>query len=173
MAAPLTLDAVNRMGPDDLRQALGGVFESSPWVAERVGVAGPFASVERLHAAMTAVVREAPLQHQLALLRAHPDLAGRAARAGEMSATSVAEQSSAGLDRLSDAEYERFARLNAAYVGKFGFPFIIAVRKHDKAGILAAFETRLGNAVEQEVEAALVQVFEITRLRLDGLIRPR
>ncbi|HEU4369837.1 MAG TPA: 2-oxo-4-hydroxy-4-carboxy-5-ureidoimidazoline decarboxylase, partial [Methylomirabilota bacterium] len=99
MAAPLTLDAVNRMGPDELRQALGGVFESSPWVAERVGVAGPFPSVDRLHAAMTAVVREAPLQQRLALLRAHPDLAGRAARAGEMSAASVAEQSSAGLDR--------------------------------------------------------------------------
>ena len=103
---------------------------------------------------------------------AHPDLAGRAARAGAMSAASVAEQASAGLDRLTDAEYERFTRLNAAYTAAFGFPFIIAVRRHDKAAILAAFERRLLNTKDVEIATALEQVCEITRLRLDALVAP-
>ena len=173
VVATLTLAALNRMSRDEFRQALGGVFEHSPWVAERTGEARPFASVDALHAAMIAVVHRASRDERLALLRAHPDLAGKAARAGTMSDASVAEQSSVGLDRLSDEEYERFGRLHTAYRGKFGFPFIIAVRQHDKKGILAAFETRLGNTVGQEVEAALAQVFDITRLRLDGLVRER
>lgn len=87
-----------------------------------------------------------------------------------MSDASVAEQASAGLDRLSDEEFERFNRLNAAYRETFGFPFIIAVRRHDKAAILAAFERRLGHTADQEVEAALTQVFDITRMRLDALL---
>ncbi len=158
------------MSEDEFRQALGGVFERSPWVAGRVVDARPFPSVEALHGAMVAAVRRAPREEQLALLCAHPDLAGQTARAGAMGEASVAEQSSAGLDRLTDEEYERFNQLNAAYRGKFGFPFIIAVRHHDKGGILAAFETRLRNTIEQEVEAALTQVATITRLRLDALV---
>ena len=166
----LTLATLNAMSRDAFGQALGGVFEHSPWIAERTWSMRPFTSVERLHAAMTTVVTQASRAEQLALLRSHPDLAGKAARAGAMTAASVAEQSSAGLDRLSDEEYERFGRLNAAYREKFGFPFIIAVRKHDKSAILAAFQRRLGHTVEQEMEAALAQVFDITRLRLDGLV---
>jgi 2-oxo-4-hydroxy-4-carboxy-5-ureidoimidazoline decarboxylase len=205
------------MSGDEFRQALGGVFERSPWVAGRVVDARPFPSVEALHGAMVAAVRRAPREEQLALLCAHPDLAGMAVRgtaagepsqknpkmtdreqrnvavrgaaAGEPSQknpkmtdreqrnqerpageASVAEQSSAGLDRLTGEEYERFNQLNAAYRGKFGFPFIIAVRQHDKGGILAAFETRLRNTIEQEVDAALTQVATITRLRLDALV---
>ena len=158
------------MSGDEFRQALGGVFESSPWVAGRVVDARPFPSIEALHGAMVAAVRRAPREEQLALLCAHPDLA---ARAGAMGEASVAEQSSAGLDRLTDEEYERFNQLNAAYRGKFGFPFIIAVRHHDKGGILAAFETRLRNTVEEELEAALGQVAVITRLRLDALVAMR
>ena len=170
VAAVLTLPDVNRMSLPDFRHALGGVFEHSPWIAERAWAACPFASLEALHAAMTRVVRDASREEQLALLRAHPDLAGRAARAGNLSAASLAEQSSAGLDRLTDEEHERFGRLNAGYREKFGFPFIIAVSKQDKAAILAAFERRLGNTVEKEIEAALAQVFDIARLRLDALV---
>jgi 2-oxo-4-hydroxy-4-carboxy-5-ureidoimidazoline decarboxylase len=171
VAAVLTLPDVNRMSLDDFRQALGGVFEHSPWITERAWAARPFASLEALHAAMMRVVHDASREEQLALLRAHPDLAGRAAPAGNLSAASRAEQSSAGLDRLTDEELERFGRLNAGYREKFGFPFIIAVRTHDKTVILAAFERRLGNTVAGEVEAALGQVSDITRLRLDALVK--
>jgi len=172
-AGVVTLEALNRASRDELEHALGGVFEHSPWIAARALEARPFASVEALHAAMVAVVRRASRDEQLALLGAHPDLAGRAARAGALTNASAAEQSSAGLDRLDDQEYERFGRLNAAYREKFGFPFIIAVRRHDKKQILAAFETRLGNTASQELETALSQVFEIARLRLAALIAER
>ena len=158
------------MSASEFQRALGGVFEGSPWVADRVAAARPFASVDALHAAMVAAVRQASVEEQLGLLRAHPDLAGRATRMGAMSELSVAEQSSAGLDRLSDEEYERFSRLNAEYRETFGFPFIIAVRQHDKRGILAAFEVRLRNTLQQEMETALGQVAAITRLRLDALV---
>jgi 2-oxo-4-hydroxy-4-carboxy-5-ureidoimidazoline decarboxylase len=168
-----TLEALNRASADELERALGGIFEHSPWIAARASGARPFASVEALYGAMVAVVRRASREEQLALLRAHPDLAGRAARAGALTSASAAEQSSAGLDRLDDEEYERFGRLNAAYREKFGFPFIIAVRRHDKRQILTAFETRLQNTEAQEVETALSQVFEIARLRLTGLIAER
>jgi 2-oxo-4-hydroxy-4-carboxy-5-ureidoimidazoline decarboxylase len=171
MATALSLADVNRMSASELRAALGGVFEHSPWVAERAGTARPFPSLAALHAAMVSVVRAASREEQLALLRAHPDLAGKTSRAGAMTRASVAEQSSAGLDRLTEEESERFGRLNAVYRERFGFPFIIAVRKHDKAAILAAFERRLGHTTEEEIEAALAQVFDITRLRLDALVR--
>jgi 2-oxo-4-hydroxy-4-carboxy-5-ureidoimidazoline decarboxylase len=169
-AVALRLTDVNRMSAAEFRQALGGVFEHSPWIAERAWAARPFASVQTLHAAMTAVVRAASPAEQLALLRAHPDLAGRAARRGALGDSSRAEQASAGLDRLTDDEHERFGRLNAAYRAKFDFPFIVAVRRHDKAAILAAFEQRLGNTREAEIEAALGQVFAITRGRLEALV---
>jgi len=169
-ALTLTLEALNRMSAAEFERALGEVFERSPWVAARAVPSRPFATVEDLHAAMAAAVGRASRDEQLALLRAHPDLAGRAARAGAMTASSVAEQSSAGLDRLDDPEFERFGRLNAAYRETFGFPFIIAVRRHDKHAILAAFETRLHNTPEQEIDTALAQVFEIARLRLDRLV---
>jgi 2-oxo-4-hydroxy-4-carboxy-5-ureidoimidazoline decarboxylase len=164
--ADLTLEQLGRTSRREFVGALGDVFEHSPWVAEAVFDGGPFASVEALHAAMSRVVREAPRDAQLALLRAHPDLAGRAARAGAMTAASVAEQASAGLDRLSDEEYERFTRLNAGYRERFGFPFIIAVRRQTRAGILAAFERRLAQPLDREIETALGEVFEIARLRL-------
>jgi 2-oxo-4-hydroxy-4-carboxy-5-ureidoimidazoline decarboxylase len=169
----VTLEALNRASREELEQVLAGVFEHSPWIAARAAAARPFASLEAVHAAMVAVVRRASPDEQLALLRAHPDLAVRTARAGALTSASAAEQSSAGLDRLDGDEYERFGRLNTAYREKFGFPFIIAVRRHDKQQILAAFEARLGNTQAQEVETALAQVFEIARLRLAGLITER
>jgi 2-oxo-4-hydroxy-4-carboxy-5-ureidoimidazoline decarboxylase len=167
---PLSLRALNGLDRGAFTEALGAVFEHSPWVAERTWHRRPFPTVADLHTAMVATVTSSRADEQLALLRAHPDLAGQAARARAMSADSAAEQASAGLDRLTDAEYERFHRLNAAYRERFGFPFIIAVRRHDKAGILAAYERRLGHAREQELETALAQVAEIVRLRLEGLV---
>jgi len=168
--AALPLPEINRMSPHDFRRALGDVFERSPWIAERAWAARPFRSRAALHRTMVRVVRDASREEQLALLRAHPDLAIRAARADALSAASRVEQSSAGLDRLTDEEYARFGRLNARYREKFGFPFIIAVRKHDKTSILAAFERRLRNTVDAEIEAALAEVADITRLRLETLV---
>ena len=170
---PITLETLNGMRGDDFRRVLGAVFEHSPWVAERAWPARPFATLDALHTAMAASVRQASREEQLALLRAHPDLGAKAARVGAMTEASVAEQSSAGLDRLDDEEYERFERLNRAYRTKFGFPFVIAVRHHDKRAILGAFGERLGHTVEEELEAALAQVFDIARLRLDGLVVDR
>jgi len=167
----LTLEALNRMDRAEFTRALGAVFENSRWIAERAWESRPFASVDALHRAMMAVAREAPRDVRLSLLRAHPDLAGQAARAGTITTASVDEQASAGLDRLSEETYERFSRLNTAYREKFGFPFIVAVRRHDAAGILTAFEERLGHSADEEREAALVQVGEITRMRLDRLVR--
>lgn len=169
---PVALDEVNRMSGAEFTATLGDIFERSPWVAERAFAARPFASVGALHDAMTRVVREASREAQLGLLRAHPDLAGKLTAGGVMSAASVTEQASAGLNRLAGADAERFDRLNRAYRERFGFPFIIAVRHHTRAGILEAFERRLTHSVEQEIAAALAEVFEITRLRLLDRIRP-
>ena len=168
--ATFSLDEINRMSPHDFRLALGDVFERSPWIAERALAAGPFASRDGLHEAMIWVMREASREEQLVLLRAHPDLAVRAARASTLSAASRSEQSVAGLDRLSDHDYQRFERLNARYRERFGFPFIVAVRKYDAASILAAFEGRLTNSVDSEIEAALSEIADITRFRLAALV---
>lgn len=150
----------------------GGVFERSPWIAARAWDAAqgaPPADVEALHAALCAVFRAASVDERLAVLVAHPDLAGKLAAAKRLTAESTAEQASAGLDALTDAERETFAELNAAYVARFGFPFIIAVRDCDKAGILAAFSARLDNPPEVEFAEACAQVERIALHRLKDL----
>jgi OHCU decarboxylase len=149
-----------------------GVFEHTPWVAEQAFEAGPFHSLEALHVAMLEAMRRAPRARQLALIRAHPDLAGRAAIAGTLTAASSAEQASAGLDQCTPAEFERFRELNQTYREKFGFPFILAIQGRSRAEILAAFEQRLHNTAEAEFEEALNQIARIARLRLEDLIRP-
>jgi 2-oxo-4-hydroxy-4-carboxy-5-ureidoimidazoline decarboxylase len=166
----VTLAAPNRASREEFTAALGAVFEHSPWVAEAAWPAAPFAAVGDLHAAMVAAVRSAPEQQRLALIRAHPDLAGRPARSGTMTAASTAEQTGAGLLDLSDAEFERLHRLNAAYRERFGFPFIIAVRRHSKASLLAAFEARMAQSREAETETALAEIFAITALRLEAML---
>jgi 2-oxo-4-hydroxy-4-carboxy-5-ureidoimidazoline decarboxylase len=168
----LTLDAINRMQRAEFTHALGRIFEYSPWVAEATWPAQPFADVAALHRAIIAVVGSAAAEQQLELIRAHPDLAGKAARNGRMTAHSVSEQGGAGLLRLSETEYDRFLRLNTAYRERFGFPFIIAVRGHSKESLLAAFGARLGNHREAEIENALAEIFTIARLRLDALFGP-
>jgi 2-oxo-4-hydroxy-4-carboxy-5-ureidoimidazoline decarboxylase len=169
-AGCVTLAALNRASREEFTAALGAVFEHSPWVAAAAWPAAPFAKVAHLHAAMIAAVRAALEEQRLTLIQAHPDLAGNAARSGTMTAASAAEQGSAGLLDLSDAEFERFQRLNAAYRERFGFPFILAVRRHDKTSLLAAFERRLGHSREEEIAAALAEIFAIAALRLEALL---
>ncbi|WP_404338585.1 2-oxo-4-hydroxy-4-carboxy-5-ureidoimidazoline decarboxylase [Sphingomonas sp. MMS12-HWE2-04] len=142
----------------------GALFEHSPWVVVRAAARQPFAS---LHAGLMQVVHDATPEEQLSLIRAHPELAGKAAVDGSLTEASAAEQASAGLDRLTQDEFDRFHALNSAYAAKFGFPFILCVRLTDKAGILAAMERRLGNDREAEIATALEQIGEIVRLRLE------
>lgn len=166
----MTLADVNRLDRDGFTAALGHLFEHSPWVAEAAWERRPFASREAIARAMMAAVEEANPAAQLALVRAHPDLAGKAAIAGELTADSAREQAGAGLDRLSPDEFGRFHALNAAYLARFGFPFIICVRQHDKASILAAFERRLAAAPDVERAQALHEIGEIVKLRLSDLV---
>jgi 2-oxo-4-hydroxy-4-carboxy-5-ureidoimidazoline decarboxylase len=167
----LTAAELASLERDRFAQLFGGVFEHAPWVAEQAFAAGPFHSLEALHEAMVDVMRQAPRRRQLALIRAHPDLAGRAAVRGELTAASSAEQASAGLDRCTKAEFERFQELNRRYKKKFHFPFILAVKSKSRAQILEAFERRLNNTAEAEREEALHQIARIARLRLAELIR--
>ena len=144
----------------------GALFEHSPWVVARAAGLRPFAD---LHTGLMAALHAASPDEQLALIRAHPELAGKAAIDRTLTEASAAEQASAGLDRLTPAEYARFHTLNAAYRARFAFPFIICVRLTDKAGILAAMEQRLGNDRDSEIAAAMAQIGEIVRLRLEDM----
>ena len=161
---------INAMERAAFVQKFGGIFENSPWVAEQAWDNKPFVSLDAMHAAMVSVAKDAPAPLQLALLQAHPDLAGKEAQAGTMTASSVAEQASAGLNALSAAEVARISELNAAYHKKFGFPFIIAVRMHSKEGIFFEFNRRLHNDTQTEFANDLQNVYVITRLRLNKLL---
>lgn len=165
-----TLEQLNTMPPDAFEAALAGIFEHSPWVAERAARMRPFASADALYAAMCEIVGNAGAQRQLALIDAHPELAGKAAVRGELTAESTREQSGAGLAHCSQEEFDKLRRLNEAYREKFGFPFILAVRGYDRAGIIANFEARLSNAREDELRTSLEQVFRIARFRIDDLV---
>ena len=168
-----TLHQLNAASRADFIAVLGSIFEHAPWVAERAYDSGPFASVPALHDAMMRTVRAAKRAEQLAFLRGHPELAGKVARAGAMTTESKSEQGGLGLDRLSDTDFARFERANAAYAKKFGFPFIVCVRRHKSAeSILATFEQRVGNDVETEFATALTEIGHITRLRLDDKVKP-
>ncbi|WP_448191079.1 2-oxo-4-hydroxy-4-carboxy-5-ureidoimidazoline decarboxylase [Azospirillum sp. sgz301742] len=162
--------------PSDMDRAaflarFGPVFEHSAWIAEGAWEAGLRPdTAEGLHAAMVAVLRAAPREQRLALLNAHPDLAGKLAVRGELTAESASEQAGAGLDRCTPAEFQRFTELNDAYKAKFGFPFILAVKGRSRAEILAAFEQRIHNTPEMEFETALAQVERIALLRLKDLL---
>jgi 2-oxo-4-hydroxy-4-carboxy-5-ureidoimidazoline decarboxylase len=166
----LALAEVNRMARAEFVAALGGSFEHSPWVAEAAWAARPFASVDMLHAAMLDVVRKAPRERRVAFLCAHPELAGKEAEAGTMTSDSTAEQSSAGLNALSRAEIGEIKQLNTRYREHHGFPFIIAVRRYDKAGIFAELRRRSEGNTERELEEALAQIGTITRLRIGTLV---
>ena len=161
------------MSRDDYVARFGGVFEHSPWIAERAYDAGGLQetpTAEGVHVALVGQFRAASASEQLGVLRAHPDLAGKLAIAGNLTEESRNEQAGAGLDRLSPEEHARFTALNTAYTDKFGFPFIIAVKGLSKDDILAAFESRIDNTPEQEFETALRQVERIALLRLTALL---
>jgi 2-oxo-4-hydroxy-4-carboxy-5-ureidoimidazoline decarboxylase len=164
------LGGLNRMGAADFAAAIGDTFEWAPWVAEAAAARRPFATVTALHAAMMGTLRAAPRERQLDFLRGHPDLAGKAARSDALTDDSRREQASVGLDSLTEEEFARFHRLNDAYKAKFGFPFMICVRRHSRDSILAQFERRLGNDAATEFVAALQEVFYITRLRVAGKV---
>lgn len=170
MSAPLSLAAVNAMSLEAFAEEFGGIAEHTPWVAHRAASARPFASREDMVAAFQEAVLAAGEGEQTALLAAHPDLAGRAARAGALTAESSREQAGAGLDTLADEEFARFTRLNDAYRARFGIPFIIAVRGATKHTILAAFENRVGGTQTEERLTALAQVLRIIRFRLEDRV---
>jgi 2-oxo-4-hydroxy-4-carboxy-5-ureidoimidazoline decarboxylase len=165
-----SLESLNQARRDDFVATLGSVFEHAPWVAEQTHARAPFATVSALFEAMRAAVARAGRDEQLALVCNHPDLAGKAARVGALTAASAAEQGALGLDRLSDEEFARFEHLNAAYRDKFGFPFVICVRRQTRDAILAAFERRLQNDRDAELAIALEEVALIARLRLADLV---
>lgn len=166
----ISLDELNRVGAPSFVAALEDVFEHAPWVAQAVADRRPFATLAALHAAMCAAVRDQAEDRRLDLIRAHPDLAGKAVRAGELSAHSASEQSSVGLDALSEQEFETFHRLNAAYRDKFGFPFVVCVRRHTRASILGQFERRLRHDRSDEIATAIDEICRIAALRLDERI---
>jgi 2-oxo-4-hydroxy-4-carboxy-5-ureidoimidazoline decarboxylase len=161
-----SIEQINAFSQSEFVEALGWVFENSPWVAERTWEDRPFHTVLRLRRHMTAVVAAAARDEQLALLRAHPDLGTRA----KISPSSTSEQSGAGLDQLTPAEHAKLTELNNAYKEKFGFPFLFAVKGSDKFAILEALERRLESTPEAEFKEALSQVFRIASFRLETVI---
>src|SRR3954447_25394366 len=168
----LALDDLNAMDEDAFAAALGGVFEHSPWVARDTWARRPFRSVGALAGALEAAMRAAPRARQLDLIRAHPELAGREARAGELTAESAGEQARAGLDRLTAGELGALEALNRDYRARFGFPFVVCVREHTKDSILAWGAERLSHPADEEVAIALGEVAKIAGLRLGDLVAP-
>jgi len=157
---------LNSAAPADFCAAVGDTFELAPWVAEAVVGQRPFATVTALHEAMMGTVRAASRERQLEFVCGHPDLAGKAARAGALTQESRHEQASVGIDTLSEDEFARFHRLNDAYKAKFGFPFIVCVRRHTRDSILNQFERRLRHDAATEFATALHEIAFITRLRI-------
>jgi 2-oxo-4-hydroxy-4-carboxy-5-ureidoimidazoline decarboxylase len=168
-AGTIDLDTVNSLGEDAFTALLGGIFEHSSWVAQATFAGRPFASVPALHATMVSVVTNSGPERQLALLRAHPELA----RPGPLTEASSSEQGAMGLHRLAADEAAAFDSLNSTYRARFGFPFIIAVRgQRDRSAILAALAERVEHSRDEEIAAALAEVAKIARFRLDDLIQP-
>jgi 2-oxo-4-hydroxy-4-carboxy-5-ureidoimidazoline decarboxylase len=164
------LEELNACTQGDFVAALANIFEYSPWVAEQAFTARPFAGVNALFAAMKTAVEHGSDDLRLKLIKSHPDLANKTQRAAGLTAESTAEQNSVGLDRLSDAEYEAFERVNNAYRAKFGFPYIVCVRRHTKDSILSDFERRLPHDVATETKASIEEICRIAALRLDQLV---
>lgn len=171
MTKHFSLDNLNTMSPADFTAALGAIFEHSPWVAERAAAKRPFASVEQLHAAMADAVRNASEEERIQLIRAHPELAGKAAVRGELTEESTREQKGAGLDQCSAEEFAKLQDLNSRYNEKFGFPFVIAVKGHNRQSILQNFERRLGNERDVEAKECIEQIIRIGGFRLADAVQ--
>lgn len=161
-----TIAEVSQLSQAEFVDLLGDIFEETPAVAEQAWAARPFADVSALHQAMVTVVEQMPPAEQLELIQAHPELGSRV----QMADASVQEQAGAGLDQLNREEYERFQTLNSAYREKFGFPFIVAVKGHDKESILQMYERRLENNRAEEIGRSLTEISKIAQFRLADLI---
>lgn len=168
----LNIEQINALSRDDFVSVFGDVAEHAPWVAERAAAARPFSDLRATAEAFVDAVLTADEPEKLALVRAHPDLVGRAAVAEDVAEASRREQAAAGLDRLTAKEFERFSALNRAYREKFGFPFILAVKGADKRDILRAFEERIGHDVETEFANAIRQVAQIVTFRIYDRVSP-
>jgi len=171
MTQPFSLHDLNTLKREDFIQALTPLFEGPPWIVAEAWHARPFQTRAELYTMLCSIMQQAPLEKQIALLRSHPDLVGRAALAGKLSSASTSEQASAGLDKLNPAEITMFTQLNRSYWDRFDFPFIICVRENKKQGILSGFATRMNNTREQEIALALQEVAKICALRLQDLVQ--
>ena len=164
------MESINQLDRAEFVERFGPLFEHSPWVAENAWSDRPFADAEELFEALRAAMYSAPRDKQLALIRAHPDLAGKAAIEGTLTHSSTREQASAGLDRLTPDEYAAFTRTNTAYRERFGFPFVVCVREHTKESILRVASERLANTEDEEIRVALEEIAKIARLRLEDAL---
>lgn len=169
MPEQLTLQQMNALDQERFVAALASLFEGPPWIVRQAWSARPFASLTELHEALCTVMYQAPIEQQIALIQAHPDLVGRAALAGTLTQESTHEQASAGLNRLSPEEIATFTQLNRAYYDRFDFPFVICVRENKKDSILAGFTTRLHHTRNDEIATALGEIAKICWLRLRDL----
>lgn len=159
-----------RLEREEFVRRYGGIYEHSAWVAEQgFAAACDLADTNSLATVLAGVVDATSDEQKLALIRAHPDLAGRAAIAGELTGTSTEEQAGAGIDRCSVEEFRRFQSLNDSYREKFGFPFVMAVRNSNRQEILAGFTARLDNDAETEFARAISEIHKIARLRLQAM----
>ncbi len=170
VAGKLTPEEAGALDEDAFVDRFGATYEHSQWVARGAWRRRPFDGFEGLVRAFETTVLEAPVERQIALVRSHPELAGKEAGEGALTEESTEEQASAGLNRLSPEEQRRLRDLNAAYRSKFGFPLVVAVRRHTKASIFAQGEARLQSSPEEELATALREIFEIARLRLRALV---
>jgi 2-oxo-4-hydroxy-4-carboxy-5-ureidoimidazoline decarboxylase len=161
---------INALSITDFVRIFGPTFEHSPWIAAEASAKRPFSSLDQFHARLCEAVKDAGEEKQLALIRAHPDLVGKAALAGELTSASNSEQASASLDRLTAEEIAAFQTFNRQYRDKFEFPFVICARLNKKEAILNGFRTRVKNTREQEIQTALAEIFEIARLRLEDIV---
>jgi 2-oxo-4-hydroxy-4-carboxy-5-ureidoimidazoline decarboxylase len=170
MSRRISLQEINSLDQDTFTHTLAGIFEGPPWIITQAWLSHPFTSREHLYQTLCSIMYQAPVEQQVALLQAHPDLVGRAALAGTLSPASTNEQAAAGLDHLTSEEIATFQRLNQTYRDQFGFPFVICARENKKESILTGFATRLHHTQQQEIEIALGEVAKICALRLHDLV---
>lgn len=167
-----SLADLNAYSVPDFVARFGGVFEHSPWIAETAAQLRPFAGLADLHEKMTMLVAQSSPEAQLALIEAHPDLAGRLAKLGQLTAESTKEQAAAGLSQSDEATLAKITELNTAYRDKFGFPFIICARLNNVSTIIEAMSQRVNHDRGAEIETALSEIYKIARLRLEDIVEP-
>lgn len=170
IAKKLTLQEINALDHESFVASLGSLFEGPLWIVKQAWYAQPFASLTELHQAFCAEMYTAPIEQQVALIQAHPDLVGRAALAGILTPESANEQASVGLDRLSQQEIATITQLNQTYRDRFCFPFVICVRENKKETILAGFAARLPHSRSREIETALDEIAKICWYRLRDIV---